>query len=670
MASKSAERCKLWREKRRNDAEYRERERQRKRDARRKRTAEEKQHDRTLGKSRQRKFRKNAKKKALSKESDLIENVDEANENSINVDAGNDVVYIDNVNIEEIPFTESSDTNEDIQVTGNVDVTRNMSTRPDNVTPVQVFESNKREFDSFSISNKKDINAFPERSIWSKMDDDDCHAILQNVNTNGPSMEENTLSITAEETSIRDQKANRRKAYFQALQTALLRIDDFDSIKSHCSSYSKHIDKTYPIEDLPVLDGSKYLTDHDAISLYPHGDAPCSHVPIQTVGDGNCLPRVGSLFAFGTEEHHVEIRVRIFMELCRFEDTYVDNSFLNRGMSVQSDKIAIAYASYSGVFDPLEKEKCRFTYRQYVKNILKTNSFNSIWSIFALASILGVQINSIYPSYGGFNVRDHLHRQVMPRILRHNNRTIHIMWTSTQGKRNSPITWTPNHFVAVLPTQDAVPSSYGLDDAGSENQTTEMQIDTHQHGSHTQEGISDSVSRIVQMDMNVDSPTSALLRYAELESSTVHVTDGDGQGMADCCEEDNSLRQDKEERFDSADETFEVKRRQGGMCSLHPTEELLYLCSTCNDLPICYKCHLQTHRRHDLTDFKVRVVNKEERYLREITSAHEKLLRDANQRKRALEDDLQQIKRKIKDMETFYKQQIDTWTRNQTDIVN
>ena len=46
--------------------------------------------------------------------------------------------------------------------------------------------------------------------------------------------------------------------------------------------------------------------------------------PIKIYGDGNYLARVGSMFAYGSEEYHLDVRLRIVMELVMHRDYYLD----------------------------------------------------------------------------------------------------------------------------------------------------------------------------------------------------------------------------------------------------------------------------------------------------------------------------------------------------------
>ena len=77
--------------------------------------------------------------------------------------------------------------------------------------------------------------------------------------------------------------------------------------------------------------------------------------------------------------------------------------------------------------------------------MIKTGVYMGIWQIHAMASILGVKVQSVYTGKG--SVSKDLNRIVVPRTLRAEN-LISIMWTSTSNSLRT--TWW-NHFVPLLP---------------------------------------------------------------------------------------------------------------------------------------------------------------------------------------------------------------------------
>ena len=94
-----------------------------------------------------------------------------------------------------------------------------------------------------------------------------------------------------------------------------------------------------------------------AMVFYP-SDHPPNFVLIQTYGDGNCFFRAVSHALFGTEERHVEIRVRIVFEAVLNEPLHLSSDYLSLGMRNNlparpnlrrpSSTIVTRYCLYSG----------------------------------------------------------------------------------------------------------------------------------------------------------------------------------------------------------------------------------------------------------------------------------------------------------------------------------
>ena len=89
------------------------------------------------------------------------------------------------------------------------------------------------------------------------------------------------------------------------------------------------------------------------------------------------------------------------------------------------------------------------------ENVSKIDEKMGIWQLAAVAHLLDVDINSIYPNLG-WDVAIKLNdRFIKP--SRNSNTTWHILWSS--GREDmTPEHWVPNHFVPLLPmycTSDA-----------------------------------------------------------------------------------------------------------------------------------------------------------------------------------------------------------------------
>ena len=96
----------------------------------------------------------------------------------------------------------------------------------------------------------------------------------------------------------------------------------------------------------------------------------------------------------------------------------------------------------------------RELYCKEVNDILKPGSYMGIWQLFALSSVLGCALFSIYPKKGSPAVQKDLCRVILPRNCR-NDATYYIMWSSC--RRDMTVEhWIPNHFTVCLPYTDEV----------------------------------------------------------------------------------------------------------------------------------------------------------------------------------------------------------------------
>ncbi|OWF40046.1 uncharacterized protein LOC110464286 [Mizuhopecten yessoensis] len=428
---------------------------------------------------------------------------------------------------------------------------------------------------------------------------------------------------------------SQREAFFVRWQRVLSQIADFDELKSRSGEVFREIEKRYPIPAMQTLRLSGHQRDVTAISLYPQ-DAPRDHVPIQIVGDGNCLPRVGSLFAFGNEMWHLEIRVRIFIELCLFEDTYLNDSYLNRGLETnkQTKSTATLIAQYSDVFtkDVQDKDRDKYVYRVNAKNVLHPGSYNGMWSVFALASVIGVGVRSIYPDYGGYNVREDHNRMVIPRVSRNNDTVIHIMWTNTLGKQPLATAWTPNHFVAVVHKSIIDDTLLGANGGTSEERKLEQLMGFIRTGAYDTERLGlartltpQTIARFTIRENNIVTPSR--ISYPT-------------------------------QRPLIGGPTTENK----DTCLSHPSEKPVYLCNTCKGRPICYKCPLERHKNHEYEDLEQHLKKKENEYLKKALQKRNSVLHTELKRQKDVNERCKEnIAREIDERVTVITQQLQIW---------
>jgi hypothetical protein len=253
--------------------------------------------------------------------------------------------------------------------------------------------------------------------------------------------------------------AHSRSAFFENVLFTLGKLKTFDEIHRYCLNHENKLAAYKIARSTPSIVGTGLTVDEDASNLYP-ADVEQSSViyPVAVTGDGNCLPYTGSVLAFGQENHGKEMRVRIVFELAIHKDLYLSKEHLRKGLDDNGtvNDLSVAFAMYSEKYIPgilLNKETVAEIYHSEVIDACNDKRYMGIWQIFALSSVLGNPLFSVYPQRGNTNVRKDLHRLIMPRSVC-SGAIQYIMWTSTR-KDMIDMHWIPNHFVPVLPIEAA-----------------------------------------------------------------------------------------------------------------------------------------------------------------------------------------------------------------------
>ena len=120
-------------------------------------------------------------------------------------------------------------------------------------------------------------------------------------------------------------------------------------------------------------------------------DAPSDLFPIHVFGDGNCSFQTFSILLFGTQKHHLELRVRTIIELLQYTDWYLDEQNIF-GVTDNSiiPFIAVISCSISPEFDNVDfniRDNSRKALIDCICQSLSLNSWVRIWQICALASV-------------------------------------------------------------------------------------------------------------------------------------------------------------------------------------------------------------------------------------------------------------------------------------------
>ena len=236
-------------------------------------------------------------------------------------------------------------------------------------------------------------------------------------------------------------------------------IEDIKLAFSKVRTYAELSKVVQHISFSPLVCASRTLTvdeiviDQMSLPLVP---PEVSSTPASIYADGNCLPRVGSLFAYHTEELHDELRYRMICELVRNEKYYLSKQLDKGG----NQKSAPAFAMFSECYNGQsfeDKSICQI-YQEEMLTILKSGTYMGAWQVASLASVLDVPVRSVYPIYAGVTVRKDLNRMFYPRaqsgtqsLGKFNKEELQVLWTNTQEVDLKPREWRPNHFVLLIP---------------------------------------------------------------------------------------------------------------------------------------------------------------------------------------------------------------------------
>lgn len=177
------------------------------------------------------------------------------------------------------------------------------------------------------------------------------------------------------------------------------------------------------------------IVDSFAKDLLPqYAEVLC---PVATVGDGNCVPRALSLHCFGDQDHHVELRCRIIIELVSNSSDYLD-----------------IYADQQQMLHLLSDSYCpdlKDTFELETLQVCKNHTYMGMWQLMAAANVFNCGVVLIYPSRGIKRYVDVFNRSIQPRH-RLSTACIAILWYVT--KEHQEIMpdehWTANHVVPLM----------------------------------------------------------------------------------------------------------------------------------------------------------------------------------------------------------------------------
>ena len=248
--------------------------------------------------------------------------------------------------------------------------------------------------------------------------------------------------------------------FYEKLLSSLNRCQSFEELRDKCMGYREEVGDLN--SELPKFIPNIQV-DKQSVSLMPN-DLPGINalMPARVSADGNCLPRSGSVHAYGDETHPIEMRARIVIELVTNEDVYMDSEYLRKGEPMtdrQAKLLPASYTMYSDEYIPgtrITDSTTKHVFQEETMKISQCGEYMGIWQLFALASVLKRSIYSVYPHRGSPCVRKHLHRKTTSRVTKFHD-SVAIMWTSTRSDMVNQ-NWIPNHFVPLVkPGRDSIP---------------------------------------------------------------------------------------------------------------------------------------------------------------------------------------------------------------------
>ena len=241
--------------------------------------------------------------------------------------------------------------------------------------------------------------------------------------------------------STAEQDTPSRLQFFASLQEKLVRAESFEPLMNICT------ENVHSISACNLRVTEKFIATTpglsvDAVSMHllPQ-DAPDGHLPISIIGDGNCFPRTVSVLTLGTESHHVEMRVRIIIEMAVNFILYTDPIFLSKG-SADDGTTLLAFlrkyadVPYDAVRSPVE------TLKEEIMRVTALGTECSMWHLFATANMLSLPLQSIFPDKGPIELQHLTKRTLLPE--KQVGPRVHTMWTSHREDQSFCIPLAPS----------------------------------------------------------------------------------------------------------------------------------------------------------------------------------------------------------------------------------
>ena len=246
---------------------------------------------------------------------------------------------------------------------------------------------------------------------------------------------------------------NRSQIFWETILGELERCTDFPELQT-CAAVILN-DRIAPIRHQEK--GVRFRNDVDFIDAVAQSSLPdelkSSYDAVWVLGDGNCLPRSLSHAYIGDDHMHIELRARIALEGIVNKERYLNPNVMNRGSTIVRESILEVYGQYSDYYRSgqiLTEDTIEYLYCREMHECCKMNSYMGLWQLAQAATVMGLEIKSVYPLFGDPVMRQDFNRSFIPATIgtsvgkNEQNTSISIMWTAV--RRGS----VPGHFVPLL----------------------------------------------------------------------------------------------------------------------------------------------------------------------------------------------------------------------------
>ncbi|KAM9779086.1 vertnin [Syngnathus typhle] len=211
----------------------------------------------------------------------------------------------------------------------------------------------------------------------------------------------------------------------------------------------------FPLPRLPCQNFPEWVgVDDVAQGLCPQ-DAPADLLPLRCKGKGNLLFDAASMLLIGNSGLSLELQVRTVVEMVLWKRYYL-SGMIDSKMMLQAVRFSLC-AEESEAMPNLSASVLEAIFDADVKASCFPDSYANMWHLYALASVLQVNIYSIYPMFN-HKIRSYFNRVIRPRTWSKEReaQTFHIMWS---GELKSGTLFRPDHFVALVHLSDFASSS-------------------------------------------------------------------------------------------------------------------------------------------------------------------------------------------------------------------